>query len=124
MRRTQGFIAFTVAGLLGFASVGMAADTDGDGVDDSVDNCVTIPNGPLLATGFCDSQLDADMDGYGNACDADFDQSATTTGADYVALFGQYGTQDSIYDLDCDGYVLGTDFLRFKILNGHPPGGP
>ncbi|MBI2667044.1 thrombospondin type 3 repeat-containing protein, partial [Candidatus Woesearchaeota archaeon] len=37
-----------------------AADTDGDGIEDSQDNCPTISNS---------AQTDADSDGVGNACD-------------------------------------------------------
>src|SRR5215510_7046854 len=39
-------------------------DGDADGVPDTVDNCVLTPN---------PAQLDSDHDGYGNACDADYD---------------------------------------------------
>jgi hypothetical protein len=59
------------------------ADSDGDGVDDSVDNCPTVPN-PTQANAdgdtrgdACDNcpnvanntQSDSDADGVGNACD-------------------------------------------------------
>ena len=49
-----GLIAVTLGG--GLAAV----DSDGDGVEDSVDNCPLVEN---------PSQLDADGDGLGNACD-------------------------------------------------------
>lgn len=48
-----------------------AADSDGDGVDDSIDNCREHSN-PL--------QLDADEDGVGNRCDVDFDRSGLADG--------------------------------------------
>ena len=45
---------------LSFASLSFADDTDGDGVDDSVDNCVSIVNA---------DQANIDGDGDGDACD-------------------------------------------------------
>ncbi|MDH3589935.1 MAG: thrombospondin type 3 repeat-containing protein, partial [Gammaproteobacteria bacterium] len=45
----------------------VAGDTDGDGIDDSVDNC-SMRHNP--------DQVDTDNDGFGNACDADFNQDA------------------------------------------------
>jgi hypothetical protein len=39
-------------------------DTDGDGVPDTTDNCLTVPNS---------NQLDTDGDGIGDACDSDKD---------------------------------------------------
>jgi hypothetical protein len=46
------------------------SDIDNDGVADWLDNCVDVPNGPLIpdAEGGAD-QADADGDGIGDACD-------------------------------------------------------
>ncbi|MCW5198475.1 thrombospondin type 3 repeat-containing protein [Desulfobulbus sp. F3] len=45
---------------LSFSSTGWAADTDGDGFDDSLDNCPAVANA---------DQTDADGDGAGDSCD-------------------------------------------------------
>ena len=50
-------------------------DTDGDGVTDDVDNCVTIPNPAqvdLDGDGIGD-QFNLDLDGFGDACDPVYD---------------------------------------------------
>ncbi len=45
-------------------------DSDGDGVEDSVDNCPETSNPyPVIAGTTVPYQLDSDGDGYGNACD-------------------------------------------------------
>ncbi|MEX0275224.1 MAG: thrombospondin type 3 repeat-containing protein [Flavobacteriaceae bacterium] len=56
-------VLIVVIGLL-FANYTLAQDTDGDGINDSVDNCPLFPNA---------SQVDTDGDGVGNACDRDDD---------------------------------------------------
>ena len=52
-------------------------DSDGDGIPDSEDNCIEVPN---------ESQCDSDGDGFGNDCDADFDNNGFVNFVD-VALF-------------------------------------
>ena len=98
--------------------VGVAcnADSDGDGFDDSRDNCPSIPNDDQLdADGdgvgdVCDNcvaiasprvplgrlaswalltggQRDDDQDGYGNKCDADFTPTGVLVGSGDLAQF-------------------------------------
>jgi hypothetical protein len=48
----------------------LEADTDADGVADSIDNCPTVPNGPAQAgVAGVGNQTDTDGDGVGDACD-------------------------------------------------------
>jgi hypothetical protein len=86
---------------------------DDDGVPDTQDNCVCVPN---------THQGDSDLDGYGNVCDADYDNDGSVTGTDFGAFKVAYGGPDEEYDHDCDGAVAGTDFGIFKTLYGSPPG--
>ncbi len=90
------------------------ADSDGDGVGDSCDNCVLQANGPFAVSGQCDSQEDADGDGYGNACDADVDDDGGVSLADVMVVMRESAavSADLKYDLDCDGGVALTDVVR------------
>lgn len=64
-------------------------DSDGDGVPDVNDNCVSTPNA---------DQLDTDGDGAGNACDADDDNDGHADGADNCPLVSNPDQAD--FDLD------------------------
>jgi len=98
------------------ASAGMAGDCDDDSdtVICALDNCVSKANAGQL---FCDS----DSDGYGNACDTDFNQSFTTNIADF-GLFKQSFGQPGETDLNCSGTTSIADFGLFKQRFGLPPG--
>jgi hypothetical protein len=106
-------------------------DFDADLVPDSFDNCRTVANGPNQAT----NQSDSDGDGYGNRCDTDFDQSGTTTTADFGRFLGAFGSPPiciAIYppppacmpDLDGSGTVTTADFGNFLGRFSAPPGAP
>jgi hypothetical protein len=88
-------------------------DSDGDGLLDAFDNCMDIANGPDAGIGYSGGvQVDTDMDGYGNPCDGDFDQSNTVGGGDFSPLFladFTAGTDSGIgTDMDCGGSCAGT----------------
>src|SRR5262249_40248903 len=83
-------------------------DADSDGVPDHADNCVAIPN---------PSQLDSNQDGYGNACDADYNNDGAVGAPDFVLLRGGFGKHSGdpgfAPDLDAngDGAIGALDFL-------------
>lgn len=90
-----------------------AADTDGDGVPDNLDNCTLTAN---------PSQCDSNGDGYGNACDGDLDNNGATNAADVVILRSQLGSTGPDADLNCNGYVNAQDRTIQRALLGKPPG--
>jgi len=105
---------------------GTGIDSDGDGVEDSIDNCTHVSNAGLAG---CDS----DRDGYGNACDGDFDQSLSVGGEDFRPIFltdFEKGSMSPFLgvpngtDMNCDGKVDGGDFwlLVFDQYDAGVPG--
>jgi hypothetical protein len=96
-----------------FAAGGV--DTDGDLVDDSVDNCTLVAN---------PGQLDGDGDGHGNVCDADLNNTCGAANfGDLVVFKSIFGTTDPQGDLnDTGGSVNFGDLVAFKALFGTPPG--
>lgn len=88
-------------------------DTDRDGTADATDNCTLIVNR---------LQIDEDHDGYGNACDADFDQNGVVDSADLGQLEASLGSNDRLTDLDANGVVDAADVAILNSLFGLPPG--
>jgi cysteine-rich repeat protein len=96
------------------ASACDAADSDGDGVADTQDNCVDVANA---------GQRDTDGDGIGNDCDADFDQSCSVNFVDLglmKAAFFQPGTTNT--DMNGDGQTNFIDLGLLKLGFFRPPG--
>lgn len=82
-------------------------DTDEDGVADAEDSCIDAPN---------PDQTDTDADGFGNACDCDFNQDLTCNISDFNVFLPDFlnatdgGTGT---DMNDDGTVNISDFNLF-----------
>jgi hypothetical protein len=87
--------------LISVSSLIFADDTDVDGIDDSIDNCVSVSN---------TDQLDTDSDGIGNACDADDDGDNVPDAIDAYPL-------DSRYVADSDGDGLPDVWTSQTLLD-------
>jgi hypothetical protein len=111
-----------VGGLSLSAQAGPAPDSDSDGTIDIADFCSALASAPSPC-GF-----DADQDGYGNACDGDFNNDGVTDATDagpFIADLGA-GTDSGIgSDMNCDGVVDATDASPFiGQLSGSGVPGP
>ena len=70
----------------------IVSDSDSDDVDDDDDNCLLDAN---------ISQLDSDADGFGNACDPDYDDSGMITTGDLMPLRSHFGKAPGPSALAC-----------------------
>lgn len=118
------WIVAGVALVVGAASIAApgGSDTDADGVPDAMDNCLTRSNA---------SQNDSDMDGYGNACDADFDQNGLAGASDFGLWFKSLGCCSPAACFNPDVATAEPPFncvgaleLAFWRLNAGSPPGP
>jgi hypothetical protein len=93
-------------------------DGDGDGVVDGADNCSAAANA---------SQLDSDGDGFGNACDADYDGGGFVGIGDFNALRDAFAAVcgDPDYDpaVDANGDCA-IGIFEFNVLRGSFGNGP
>jgi hypothetical protein len=88
-------------------------DADNDGVFDNLDNCINVTNA---------DQVDTDSDGYGNACDADFNQNGVVDSTDLSDIKAALRTAVSDQDLNGNGVVDSTDYSIAKGYIRQPPG--
>jgi Dockerin type I domain len=102
-------------------------------VVDGIDNCTLVPNalaGNVPGTSVPRYQLDSDGDGYGNACDADLNNSGLVTVADFAILrsvlneLASFSPQSAAADLNGSGTVTATDFAILRARLNTPPGPP
>jgi hypothetical protein len=110
------------------ANAGVIDDTDMDLIPDVFDNCTGVvgtdyPNGPGESP---NNQIDSDGDGFGNRCDADFNNTGATIDlADlnlFLAAFSGPGNNE--FDLNYDGASINLGDLNiFLALFSGPPGG-
>ena len=127
---------FRIALVLAPFAPAHAADSDGDGIADDIDNC------PYLAStnqsdsdkdgygDLCDNcpswananQSDTDHDGYGNACDGDFNGDLHTNFADLAYFRSVFNSTNSPANLldELNTYVDLTDLARLKELFLNP----
>ena len=105
-----------------------AVDADADGIANSADNCTNVPNGPLSPDAGGASQLDSDNDGYGNACDADLNNSGLVTAADFALMLSvlnkpaSFSPLAAAADLNGSGTVTAADFAILRAALNKPPG--
>ena len=111
-------VAVANASYLVFVAPG-AADTDGDGIANGIDNCIGVAN-PI--------QYDSNGDGYGNLCDADLNNSNTVTATDFNLLRSvlnqAYNASPlaAAADMNGSGTVTSTDFNLLRARLNTPPG--
>jgi FtsP/CotA-like multicopper oxidase with cupredoxin domain len=89
-------------------------DTDGDGVDNNLDNCITVANA---------DQRDTNGNQIGNVCDADFNGDGIVDAFDiplFRTAFGQSTFPNE--DMNGDGIVDAFDIPLFRAAFGNPPG--
>jgi hypothetical protein len=90
-----------------------AADTDGDGIDDAIDNCLGLANA---------DQRDTDGDGSGNRCDGDLNNDFEVNSLDLGLFKKKVGTADPDADFNGDGSVNSADAAILQQLFLKPPG--
>ena len=87
-----------VLGAASIATAGSVTDTDLDLVPDAYDGCTTIADGPADPC----NQVDTNLDGYGNACDPDYDNNGATTTTDFNEFLGSFITT---FNPDTDHWI-------------------
>jgi hypothetical protein len=95
------------------ASTAQGEDVGHDGIPDDQDNCVVL--------GGLTFQTDTDGDGFGNACDPDYDQDGFVLGSDIEIFNSLLGNGNSVADHTNGGIVLGDDLVFLLSLFNHFP---
>ncbi len=89
------------------------ADFDTDGITDDLDDCILEPDA---------AQIDTDEDGFGNACDGDFNNDCIVNFADLAEFKMNFMGTDPEFDLTGEGLINFGDLAKLKKLFLKPPG--
>lgn len=115
MRILRALLVCAVATAL--SATAHAADTDGDGVADPFDNCLERANA---------DQRDTNLDGYGNLCDADFDDDGGVNSGDFINILTRFGLSvppaPPEVDMTGDDLVGMPDMIEFRNAEFGLPG--
>lgn len=111
--RTVALALLFASTLLAPGADAQAADTDLDGIDDLVDNCVDIANA---------DQRDSDGDGYGSVCDGDLDGDLDVDASDLDLMKSVFYGTDADADMDGNGIVDFQDLGLMAAQWGGAPG--
>jgi hypothetical protein len=115
-------MAFAFVILAGFppsSEAGACPDGDTDTICDIDDNCLTLAN---------TAQIDSNLDGYGNRCDPDMDDTTAVGNGDLGLLKQTFGFMlgDAGYnpdgDFDATNAIGNGDLGILKQFFGLPPG--
>ena len=115
------FATIVILGVFALTFEALAVgDVDEDGIPDDEDNCLISANA---------GQEDTDGDGYGNACDADFNNDGFVDIQD-LAIFGEclsapgQGVRAGCFmvDLNSDHRMSSMDYMILETLWNQPPG--
>lgn len=96
-----------------FGVLAVAADTDGDGVADTSDNCTLVANA---------DQRDTNGDGFGNICDPDLNNDGMVNVGDYGLFRNALSSQSPDADFNGDGVVNTADYGILRGSIGKVPG--
>jgi hypothetical protein len=116
---SDGTASAIAAGGLYSLAIGQAPDADRDSVDDAQDGCLGAYN---------PDQLDTNQNGYGNACDADYDGDGVVGVSDFVRLGAAFGTHtddpgfDPGLDAEGDAAIGMSEFMILGRSFGGAPG--
>ena len=104
-------VSIFALGLAFSANAGSVVDADTDLVPDGFDNCSGVANGPSDPS----NQVDSDQDGFGNACDTDYNDDGATTTLDFPIFVAAFtgATPDAQTDHNGDGATTTLDFTPF-----------
>src|SRR2546428_13999030 len=125
--RAGGLRAIVLGALVAYPLASVAGppdEVDGDGIPDVLDKCM-FDSRNLTAS------CDTDQDGYGNPCDADFNQNGVVNAVDFATYFipaFRGGPSTRGEDMNCNGATNAVDFADFFVpkfrgqLGGAVPG--